>query len=57
MGGALLSLLENDGFALSSKDVQSAPKAKSVVHLFMNGGPSQVDTFNYCPELARYASR
>ena len=23
-----------------------APKAKRVVHLFMNGGPSQVDTFD-----------
>jgi hypothetical protein len=30
------------------------PKARQVVHLFMNGGPSQVDTFNYCPALARY---
>ncbi len=53
MGGALLSLLENDGFALSSKDVQSAPKAKSVVHLFMNGGPSQMDLFDPKPELDR----
>jgi len=30
------------------------PKATRLVHLFMNGGPSQVDTFNYCPELAKY---
>ena len=30
------------------------PRAKRVIHLFMNGGPSQVDTFNYCPELAKY---
>ena len=28
-----------------------APKAKRVVHLFMNGGPSQVDTFDPKPQL------
>ena len=28
-----------------------APKAKRVVHLFMNGGPSQVDTFDRKPIL------
>jgi hypothetical protein len=28
-----------------------APRAKRVVHLFMNGGPSQVDTFDPKPEL------
>ena len=31
------------------------PKAKSVIHLFMNGGPSQVDLFDPKPELARLA--
>jgi hypothetical protein len=30
-----------------------APKAKRVVQLFMNGGVSQVDTFDYKPTLAR----
>ncbi|MFM8359627.1 MAG: DUF1501 domain-containing protein, partial [Verrucomicrobiota bacterium] len=28
-------------------------RAKSVIWLFMNGGPSQVDTWDYKPELAR----
>lgn len=32
-----------------------APKAKSVIHLFMNGGPSQVDLFDHKPTLARMA--
>jgi hypothetical protein len=32
-------------------------KAKRVVHLFMNGGPSHVDTFDPKPALARYAGR
>jgi hypothetical protein len=30
-----------------------AGKAKSVIWLFMNGGPSQVDTWDYKPELAK----
>ncbi len=30
------------------------PKAKQVVHLFMNGGPSQVDTFDPKPMLTKY---
>ncbi len=29
------------------------PRAQRVVHLFMNGGPSQVDTFDPKPELTR----
>ena len=32
-----------------------APKAKRVIQLFMPGGPSQVDTFDYKPALAKYA--
>jgi len=31
-----------------------APKAKRVIHLFMNGGPSQVDTFDPKPMLDKY---
>lgn len=31
-----------------------APKAKSVIFLFMYGGPSQVDTFDYKPKLYRH---
>lgn len=30
------------------------PKAKRVIHFFMNGGPSQVDTFDPKPLLDRY---
>jgi hypothetical protein len=32
-------------------------RAKRVIHLFMNGGPSHVDTFDPKPALARYAGR
>src|SRR5438445_710920 len=30
-----------------------APRAKSVIWLFINGGPSHVDTWDYKPELER----
>jgi hypothetical protein len=33
------------------------PRARRVVHLFMNGGPSHVDTFDPKPLLARYHGR
>src|SRR3954452_2534815 len=29
-------------------------KAKRIIHLFMNGGPSQVDTFDHKPSLTKY---
>jgi hypothetical protein len=36
---------------LAAKPPMFAPKAKSVIFLFMYGGPSQVDTFDYKPAL------
>ncbi len=36
------------------KKPQFAPKAKSVIVLFMDGGPSQVDTFDPKPALDKY---
>ena len=36
---------------LAAKPPMFAPKAKSVIFLFMYGGPSQVDTFDYKPKL------
>lgn len=40
--------------ALSQRPPHFEPKAKQVVHLFMNGGPSHVDTFDYKPALEKY---
>src|SRR5580698_2731410 len=40
--------------ALSARLPHFAPKAKRVIYLFMHGGPSQVDTFDPKPTLARY---
>ena len=44
------------GFAssLGPKAPQFAAKAKRVIHIFMNGGPSQVDTFDPKPSLTKY---
>ncbi len=38
---------------LASRQPHFPVPAKSVIWLFMNGGPSQVDTWDYKPELAR----
>jgi Protein of unknown function (DUF1501) len=71
-GLALASLLEADGFferharaagpasaanPLSPRPPQFPSKVRSVIFLMMNGGPSQVDTFDEKPELARYAGK
>jgi hypothetical protein len=39
---------------LAPKHPHFTPRAKQVVHLFMNGGPSQIDTFDYKPLLEKY---
>ncbi|MCH2144113.1 MAG: DUF1501 domain-containing protein [Phycisphaerales bacterium] len=68
-GLALGSMLAQDGFlasqSLAADGVTSfnplqpkppafAPKAKRVIFLFMYGGPSHVDLFDYKPELFKY---
>ena len=45
------------GTSLSPKVPPMAPKAKRIIHLFMNGGPSQVDTFDPKPMLQKYAGQ
>lgn len=35
------------------KSPHFAPRAKRVIFMFMHGGPSQVDTFDYKPQLAK----
>lgn len=67
IGSLALAQLLNDDKALAN-DAQSAgslqahsshfvPKAKRVIHFFLNGGPSHVDTFDHKPMLAKYAGR
>jgi hypothetical protein len=53
-GLALAQLLQSDARA-DAKAVSHFPaKAKHCIFLFMNGGPSQVDTFDPKPALARH---
>ncbi len=70
-GLALSSLLAQDGFfarhanaatnapksPLSPAESHYPAKAKSIIFLMMNGGPSHVDTFDYKPSLAKYAGQ
>ena len=66
-GLALTSLLADDGFyakhsiggnqPLAPRPPHFATKAKSCIFLLMNGAPSQVDTFDYKPELEKHAGQ
>ncbi len=42
---------------LAAKKPHHKAKAKRVIFLFMNGGPSQVDTFDPKPALAKYSGQ
>ncbi len=53
-GLALLDLLCRDGFLAAAAPPARPAKAKHVVFLFMNGAPSQVDTFDPKPALAKW---
>lgn len=58
---ALTSLLHQEGIIkaaesnnpLAAKNPHFNPKAKAVIQLFQTGSPSQVDTFDYKPELQK----
>ncbi|QDV49727.1 DUF1501 domain-containing protein [Gimesia fumaroli] len=53
---ALAALLGSDCQAAQQKVVQQphfTPKAKRVIFLFMHGGPSHMDTFDYKPQLQK----
>jgi len=42
---------------LATRPPHFAPRARAVIHIFANGGPSQVDTFDPKPLLETYAGR
>ena len=42
---------------LAAKSPHFPARAKRVIFMFMHGGPSQVDTFDFKPTLAKYASQ
>jgi hypothetical protein len=51
---AFAGLASGSGEPLAPKAPHFAPKAKHVIYLFLNGGPSQVDTFDPKPMLAKH---
>ncbi|MEC7638292.1 MAG: DUF1501 domain-containing protein, partial [Verrucomicrobiota bacterium] len=57
----LASLIGNSNASQSStsplapKKPHFEPRAKRIIQLFMPGGPSQVDTFDYKPMIAKHA--
>ncbi|MDB4338756.1 DUF1501 domain-containing protein [Rhodopirellula sp.] len=53
----LLAATQEANSPLAMKPPHFAPKAKHVIQLFMPGGPSQVDTFDHKPELAKQAGQ
>jgi Protein of unknown function (DUF1501) len=53
----LTSLLGSKAFAAPGYVPHFTPKAKRVVFLFMNGGPSHIDTFDPKPKLAEVAGQ
>jgi hypothetical protein len=64
---ALSSLLARAGLAAPQSQIANlksqvpsphfAPRAKRIIFLFLNGGPSHVDTFDPKPALERYAGQ
>src|SRR5882762_592590 len=42
---------------LMTKQPQFPAKTKHIIHIFANGGPSQVDTFDPKPALEKYAGK
>jgi len=66
-GGVAMAMLAGNSFAPLAKAgaiervhpplaglPHHAPKAKSLIYLHMNGGPSQIDTWDYKPKLHEY---
>ena len=62
-GAALASLLNPSLFGSTAASVSNmgvlsdphfAPRAKRVIYLFMSGGPSHIDLFDYKPELQKF---
>ena len=70
-GLSLTALLDRDGFftrhamaapaggesPVAPRPPQFPVKARACIFLMMNGAPSQVDTFDYKPELEKYAGQ
>src|SRR5512141_220595 len=54
LGSIALSSLLNAEDALAAKQPHFKPKAKNVIFLFMAGGPSHLELFDFKPQLAKF---
>lgn len=57
LGGMMEAARAAESNPLAVRKPHFAAKAKRVIHLFMNGGPSHVDTFDPKPLLEKYAGK
>ena len=53
----LMSLLGSRAMATTTNGLHHRPRAKRVIFLFMNGGPSHIDTFDPKPALKKYEGK
>src|SRR4029078_11085221 len=51
------ALADGAALSLAPRAPHFAPKAKRVIHFFLNGGPSHVDTFDPKPMLLKHAGK
>ena len=56
-GLALGAMLNRDGVCRAAAPPASSPKAKSVIWIFLSGGYSHLETFDYKPALNKYAGK
>ncbi|MFO1040713.1 MAG: DUF1501 domain-containing protein [Planctomycetaceae bacterium] len=52
--GSQIHAAPGDLSPMTPRPAQFAAKAKHVIHIFLNGGPSHVDTFDPKPSLTKY---
>jgi hypothetical protein len=53
LGAAAVSSMGGTAAAAAAKGMHHKPKAKRVIFLFMAGGPSQLDLFDYKPDIEK----
>ena len=51
------ALNQHEANTLASRNPHFPARAKAVIHIFANGGPSHIDTFDPKPKLEEYAGR
>jgi len=56
-GGSRAAAAPASPTTLAARPPHFAPRARAVIHIFANGGPSHLDTFDRKPLLEKYAGR